>query len=78
MFCRHHESIRPGPSRKALIGIAGVGYGVDGCLLLAVKPLHSCSEVWVRVGVARSQPLTGECCTSKRMCDWFICCFTWL
>jgi len=32
-------------------------YGVDGGLLLAVKPLCSCSVVCVSVGGVKSQPL---------------------
>jgi len=33
-------------------------YGVDGRLLLVVKPLYPCSEVRVRVGRVKSQPFT--------------------
>ena len=42
-------------------------YGVDGCLLLAVKSLYSCSKVCVRVGRVKSGSLVldsdkGVCC----------------
>jgi len=33
-------------------------YGVDGCMLLAIKSLYSCSEVCVRVDGVKSQPFT--------------------
>jgi len=33
-------------------------YGVDDRLLLAVKSLYSCSEVWVRVRRVKSRPFT--------------------
>jgi len=33
-------------------------YGVDGRLLLAVKSLHSCSEICVPIGKVKSQPFT--------------------
>ena len=46
MFCRSHESARPGPSRKALRS-----------LLLAAKSLYSFSDVCVRVGGVKSQTL---------------------
>ena len=48
MFCQPRESIRPSSSWKALVCVAGVGYGVDGRLLMAVNSLYSYSKVCVR------------------------------
>jgi len=33
-------------------------YSDNGCLLLATKSLHSCSDVFVRVDGVKSQPFT--------------------
>ena len=49
MFCRPRDSIQSGSSLKALGNVAGVGCGIDGRLLLAVKSLCSSSDVCVRV-----------------------------
>jgi len=51
MFCRPRESIRPGSSGKGLGNAARVM--CYSCLLLAVKSLYSCSNVYVRVVVFR-------------------------
>jgi len=44
-------------------------YGVDGRLLLPLKSLYSCSEVYVRVDGVKSQPFTAGCWTSTSACD---------
>jgi len=46
------------PSRKTLGSVAGSAYVVDRRLLLAVKSLYSCSEIYISVGGDKSQLFT--------------------
>jgi len=45
---------------KCLRKCFGVEYGADGCLLLPVKSLYSCSEVYVRVGRVQLRQFTVD------------------
>ena len=56
MLCRPRESIWPGSLWKYLWSVRE--YGVDTRLLLAVKSLYSCSDVFVIVGRVKPQPFT--------------------
>ena len=54
------ESRQLGSLSKALRSVVEVDYGVDGRLFLAVKSLHSCTEICVRVGRIKSRLFTVD------------------